>query len=140
MPWAAYGQSKTADALLAVAIGRHWQVDGIVANVADPGYVRTNLTKYLGNGELRASGMLNEKGNEVTPDHFSTPEEAAGNTVLLAASPLLEGVTGKYFIYNQEALVVSGGSDRTSGVAEWSIDPELADRLWLLAEGALYGV
>jgi len=50
--------------------------------------------------------------------------------VLLAASPLLAGVTGRYFEDNQESPVVDGGPESMVGVAKWSVDPDAADRLW----------
>ncbi|WP_205650277.1 hypothetical protein [Actinoplanes solisilvae] len=31
----------------------------------------------------------------------------------------------------------AGGPDVMAGVAEWSVDPVLADRLWTLAESAI---
>jgi hypothetical protein len=58
--------------------------------------------------------------------------------VLLTASPLLEGVTGRYFQDNQEteivedgpALMAAGGPGAMVGVAEWAVDPAATDRLW----------
>lgn len=47
-----------------------------------------------------------------------------------ARSPFLEGVAGGYFEDNQEQPVVQGGPERARGVAEWSADPEAADRIW----------
>jgi NAD(P)-dependent dehydrogenase (short-subunit alcohol dehydrogenase family) len=41
--WEAYGQSKTADALFAVALTRHFREQGITANAVNPGGVRTGL-------------------------------------------------------------------------------------------------
>ena len=46
-PWAAYGQSKTANVLLAVEANRRWAGDGIVANALMPGGILTNLQKYV---------------------------------------------------------------------------------------------
>ncbi|MBZ9645912.1 hypothetical protein [Streptomyces sp. PSKA30] len=56
--------------------------------------------------------------------------------MLLAASPLLRGVTGRYFEDNQEAQVVQGDEER-SGVAAHALDPGAADRLWDYAEDAV---
>lgn len=57
--------------------------------------------------------------------------------MLLAASPLLDGVSGRYFEDNQESEVVDGGPEVMSGVAKWSVDPAAADRLWDLAQPVL---
>lgn len=129
-PWAAYAQSKTADVLLAVGLARHWAADGVTANAFEPGYIHTNLQRHLDEAAMRAVGAMDEEGNLVTPDYYKTPEQGAATSVLLAASPLLDGVTGRFFSDNQEAEVVPGGPDATAGVAAWSVDPAAADRLW----------
>lgn len=80
---------------------------------------------------MRAYGAIDEDGNLLTPDYYKTPEQGASTTVLLAASPLLDGVTGRYFEDNRESEPMDGGPEFTmTGVARWSIDPENADRLW----------
>ncbi|MGR6916739.1 SDR family NAD(P)-dependent oxidoreductase [[Actinomadura] parvosata] len=137
-PWIAYAQSKTADVLLAVAAARRWAGDGIAANALEPGYVHTNLQRHLDADAMRAAGAMDDEGNLLTPDHFTTPEQGAATSVLLAASPLLDGVTGRFFTHdNQEAEVVRGGPDATTGVATWSVDPAAADRLWEYASEAI---
>ncbi|MET8992992.1 SDR family NAD(P)-dependent oxidoreductase [Nonomuraea wenchangensis] len=136
-PWTAYAQSKTADVLLAVAVARRWAADGIAANAHEPGYVHTNLQRHVDQATMRAMGAMDDDGNLLTPGYFKTPEQGAATSVLLAASPLLDGVTGRYFSNdNQEAEVVPGGPDATGGVAAWSVDPGAADRLWDLATAA----
>jgi NAD(P)-dependent dehydrogenase (short-subunit alcohol dehydrogenase family) len=47
--WEAYAQSKTADALLAVALTRHFGEQGITANAVNPGGVRTGLQEQYRN-------------------------------------------------------------------------------------------
>src|SRR6266481_6659259 len=42
-PVAAYGQSKTANALLAVEATRRWSGEGIYANALNPGAIATGL-------------------------------------------------------------------------------------------------
>ncbi|WP_250004239.1 SDR family NAD(P)-dependent oxidoreductase [Actinoplanes sp. M2I2] len=132
-PWVAYSQSKAAEALLAVAISRRWP--GISANALSPGSIHTNLQRHLNPATMRAMGAMDEDGNLLHPETFKTPEQGAATEVLLAASPLLAGVTGRYFDEdNQEAVVVAGGPEPANGVAAWSVDPAAADRLWDLAE------
>lgn len=129
-PFVAYAQSKTADVLLAVGISRRWAADGITANACAPGWIHTNLARHLDKATMQALGAMDEDGNLITPDHYKTPAQGAATTVLLAASPLLDGVTGRYFEDNQESEVVEGGPEAMAGVAEWSVDPAAADRLW----------
>ncbi|PWU53387.1 oxidoreductase [Micromonospora sp. S4605] len=136
-PWSAYGRSKTADVLLATGIARRWAADGITANALNPGYINTNLQRHLEDDALRAFGVLDEAGNRIDLPYYKTPAQGAATTVLLAASPLVEGVTGRYFDDNQEAEVVAGGPEATGGVAAHAVDPAAADRLWAYAERAL---
>lgn len=137
-PFAAYVQSKTASALLAAGVSRRWAAEGIVANSCSPGSIHTNLARHVDKATLQNLGVMDEDGNVLTPDYFKTAEQGAATSVLLAASPLLDGVTGRYFEDNQEAEVIDGGfhlMERGVGallglVARWSVDPEIADRLW----------
>ena len=135
-PWTAYAQSKVADVLLAVGISRRWADDGITANAVMPGWVHTNLQRDVDDATMRAMGAMDEQGNLLSPDFFKTPQQGAATSVLLAASPLVEGISGRYFEDNQESEVVPDGAAR-SGVAAWSVDPASADRLWDYAAAAV---
>ncbi len=132
-PFLAYAQSKTALVLFAVGISRRWAKYGIAANSCAPGWIHTNLTRHLDTATMQALGAMDEDGSLLTPDYYKTPAQGAATTVLLAASPLLDGVTGRYFEDNQEAEVVDGGPEPMAGVARWSVDPAAADRLWDLS-------
>ncbi|MGA7416764.1 MAG: hypothetical protein WBW80_02130 [Acidimicrobiales bacterium] len=80
----AYGQSKTAAVLLAIEATRRWSGAGITANALHPGAIATNLQRHTG-------GLQ-------TPEQFrKTVEQGAATSVFLAASPLVEGVGGRYF-------------------------------------------
>ena len=117
-PRLAYGQSKTANMLFAVAASRYWRKDGITANSLNPGAIPTNLQRHVG-------------GKLITPpERQKTPEQGAATTVLLATSPLLEGIGGRYFNDCNEAEPVSSRPPDASGVAHFALDPENAERLW----------
>lgn len=133
--WAAYGRSKTADVLLAVGIARQWGEDGISANALMPGWITTNLARHIDLATLQAMGAADEHGNRIEQPFYKTAEQGAATSVLLAASPLLDGVTGRYFEDNQQAPTTDDGTG--AGVAAHAIDPENADRLWEYAHGAL---
>ncbi|GIF71604.1 SDR family NAD(P)-dependent oxidoreductase [Asanoa siamensis] len=130
--WAAYGQSKTADVLLAVGLARRWAADGIVANALGPGTIHTKLQRHIDRETMVRFGAMDESGRLVVPAHYKTPAEGASTTVLLAGSPTVAGVTGRYFEDNREAPVVAGGPDASSGVAAHAMDEDAADRLWEL--------
>ncbi|TDW71462.1 SDR family NAD(P)-dependent oxidoreductase [Kribbella pratensis] len=124
-PWAAYGQSKTANILFAVEAAKRWAADGIVANALMPGGIRTALQRHVPEDTLRQWDQY----------RWKTVEQGAATSVLLAASPLVEGVTGRYFEDNNEALPNVEGEN--TGVAPYALDPESATRLWDLSEKLL---
>jgi hypothetical protein len=53
--------------------------------------------------------------------------------VLLAASPLLEGIGGRYFEDCNEAPTVTRRPSDYRGVAHYAVDPTNARRLWDIA-------
>lgn len=119
-PWTAYGQSKTANVLHAVEITRRWADDGIVANALHPGAIATNLQRYV--GAMRTPVELRK-----------SPAQGAATSVLLAASPLLEGVGGRYFEDCHEAPVTETPELFSGGVNPWALDPKSAEKLWDLS-------
>jgi len=120
----AYGQSKTANMLFVVEASKRWAKDGITANGCNPGIIRTNLMRYM-NPTLEMQKHLD------TLD-WVTVDRGASTQVLLAASPLVEGVRGRYFENNNEAEVVPvvGMQAREHGVRPHAIDAAEAARLW----------
>ncbi|WP_127502817.1 SDR family NAD(P)-dependent oxidoreductase [Actinoplanes solisilvae] len=125
----AYGQSKTAVNLFAVGATARWSSDGITANALNPGAIATALQRHVG-GTLRTP-----------PELRKTPEQGAATTVLLATSPLLDGIGGRYFNDNQEAALVHRRPERVedlvASVAAYSLDADNAERLWTLSANAL---
>jgi NAD(P)-dependent dehydrogenase (short-subunit alcohol dehydrogenase family) len=125
-PSLAYGQSKTANALFAVGVTRRWASDGILANSLMPGGIWTNLQRHWDPAVLASTKqMVKDAGMEA-----KTPEQGAATSVLLAASPLVEGVGGRYFEDCHEAEVVPAIVNGVYGVRDYALDPEAADRLW----------
>jgi NAD(P)-dependent dehydrogenase (short-subunit alcohol dehydrogenase family) len=131
-PWLAYGQSKTANALFAVGITQRWADDGIVANALHPGGIRTNLQRYVTEADLQR--LRSAAGGSPAPD-WKTPEQGAATSVLLAGSPLVEGVSGKYFEDVAEAAPNQPGT--RTGYAPYALDPEAAQRLWEVSRATL---
>jgi len=127
----AYGQSKTAVILFGVEAARRWADDGITVNTVNPGAIATPLQRHVG-------------GNLATPkDQQKTAEQGAATTVLLAASPLLEGVSGRYFNDNQEAEETDHRPEDltifSTKVANYALDAENANRLWQISLDAIVG-
>jgi NAD(P)-dependent dehydrogenase (short-subunit alcohol dehydrogenase family) len=132
--WEAYGQSKTADVLLAVEAARRWAADGIVANALNPGFINTGLQRHVDAETMRAFGAMDADGNLVEPDYYKTAAQGASTSALLAGSPSVAGITGRYFEDNQEADVVVEGDH---GVAPHALDAETAEWLWDYASRAI---
>ena len=123
--WVAYGQSKAANILFAVEAARRWANDGIVANALNPGRIAsTNLGRYLDDAPVNPA----QAGPASMGVSIKNIEQGAATSVLLAASPLVEGVSGRYFEDCNEAGPHQPGLRR--GVAAYALDPENAVRLW----------
>ena len=134
-PFGAYGQSKTANVLFAVAATRRWAQDGITANALMPGGIATELQRHVGGAEYMAGAVerFRQAGSEL-----KTVEQGAATSVLLAASPLLEGIGGRYFEDCNEAPVIHRrGGAGIGGVAPYALDRDNADRLWDVSLGLI---
>ena len=129
-PFGAYGHSKAANVLFAVEATRRWRADGIVANAVMPGGIATPLQRHLpSHYAADALDAFRAAGTD-----FKTVEQGAATSVLLAASPLLEGVGGRYFENCNEAVQVERrGKPGQGGVAPYALDPANAERLWELS-------
>ena len=132
-PWSAYGQSKTANVLFAVEASKRWAGDGITANALMPGGIRTNLQRYVSEEDLER--MRTAAGG--TDLKWKTPEQGAATSILVATSPLLDRVGGRYFEDCNEAEV--GRLSARNGVAAYALDPEAAARLWQVSVDTLAG-
>ncbi len=126
-PWLAYGQSKTANVLFAVEAAKRWADDGITVNALNPGGIHTNLQRHIDVDALVAD--IARQGGEV---NWKTIGQGAATSVLLAASPLVAGVTGRYFEDVAEAGPHQEGT--RTGVAAYALDPESAARLRTVSE------
>jgi len=116
-PISAYAQSKTANVLFAVDAARRWAQDGIAANALMPGAIPTPLQRHVG-------------GMKTPVELRKTIPEGAATSVLLAASPLVEAVSGRYFADCNEARLLARGEKDMAGVAAHALDPDAAARLW----------
>ena len=124
-PWSAYGQSKTANVLFAVEATERWADDGITANALMPGGIRTNLQRYVTEEDLARLRAQISSSEDI---RWKTPEQGAATSVLVATSPLLNGIGGRYFEDCNEAAPNQPSSRR--GVAAYALDPDAAARLW----------
>ena len=130
-PWAAYGQSKTANVLFGVEATKRWASDGITVNALMPGGIRTNLQRYVSDEELERMRVA----AGVTGATWKTPEQGAATSILVATSPLLDGVGGRYF---EDCNAAEAGKlSARNGVAAYALDPAAAARLWQVSVNTL---
>ncbi|WP_427132259.1 SDR family NAD(P)-dependent oxidoreductase [Pseudarthrobacter sp. S9] len=131
-PQLAYGRSKTANVLFAVAAHERWAADDITVNTLQPGSILTALSRHLPPSVLAVT-------REDPSKTFSTAEQGAATSVLLAASPTLRGLGGRYFEYGQQAPVVNPPFVTREGVAGHAMDPDSAARLWAISTEVVGG-
>jgi NAD(P)-dependent dehydrogenase (short-subunit alcohol dehydrogenase family) len=128
--WTSYGQSKSANVLFAVGAAYRWASDGITVNALMPGNIAsTALARHMGPDDLANFG----KETDLALPPVKTIEQGAATSVLLAASPDVEGVTGRYYEDCAEAQMVHEREDHAGGVAPYALDPSNADRLWQIS-------
>jgi NAD(P)-dependent dehydrogenase (short-subunit alcohol dehydrogenase family) len=114
-----YGETKLMNLLFTYELARRLEGTGVTVNAMHPGFVRTNFGR-------RGNGLLGRFVMPVASLFGRSPERGAATAIYLASSPEVEGVTGKYFVDNQEV--------RT---ADLSYDQALQARMWEVSESAL---
>lgn len=128
--WKAYGRSKSANALFALALNEKYEADGLKAYSVHPGGIVTELQRDLEESEMRAMGWIDEEGR-LNPA-FKSVEEGAATTVWTGTSPLLEDRGG---VYCEDCNIAAPAEDgRFSGYREHIRDLESAKKLWALSE------
>jgi NAD(P)-dependent dehydrogenase (short-subunit alcohol dehydrogenase family) len=110
-----YGQAKLALILFTYELARRLEGTGVTVNALHPGLIASNAQTGL-------TGLMAWFVKLLRP-FMITVEQGAQNTLSLATSPQVEGVTGKYFSEKQEKKSARG-----------SYDQALAQRLWRVSE------
>jgi NAD(P)-dependent dehydrogenase (short-subunit alcohol dehydrogenase family) len=121
--WVGYGQSKSANALFAIAANAR----GVKAFSVHPGGILTGLAKFMTPEEIEFSAARAQS-------MMKTVEQGAATTVWAAVSRQLDGLGGVYCENCNIAEPVPADSEETRGVRPWAMDPALAERLWTLSE------
>lgn len=132
--YVAYGQSKTANALFAVALDARGASHGVRAFSVHPGAVMTETTREmvskLSDEQLRAA-----TAGIGAPSTFKSPAQGAATSVWCAISKQLDGKGGVYCEDVDIAPLAGSVHDRAvPGVRPWAMDPNLAERLWAQSE------
>lgn len=132
--WAAYGQSKTANALFAMALDRRGRSHGIRAFSLHPGQILTDLARHLSAEEIASFDALDKAGRPIIDPArgMKTVEQGAATSVWCATSPRLDGLGG---VYSEDCdiAIVNNPSMGRKGVSPWACDPDSAEYLWQLS-------
>jgi NAD(P)-dependent dehydrogenase (short-subunit alcohol dehydrogenase family) len=128
--WVAYGQSKTANALFAVALDVRGEADGVRVFSVHPGAVLTELMRSMSEDEQRTAVEAASK----VPAGFKNTKEGAATSVWCATSTQLAGLGGVYCEDADIAEAVPADFPEPRGVRPWAMDPALAERLWKTSE------
>ena len=140
----AYGQSKTANVLFAVALDILGKEAGVRAFALHPGgIIGTDLSRYFSLEDLRSFGVLDEHDQPIIDParQLKTVQQGASTSVWCATSPQLDSMGGVYCENNNISPLVTAevefGREVGSmpmGVMPYAVDPENARRLWTLSE------
>ncbi|KGE09912.1 oxidoreductase [Burkholderia gladioli] len=136
-PWVAYGQSKTANALFAVALDSIGQGAGVRAFSVHPGGIVTDLVRHMSHDQLAASQVIDKDGKPIIDpqNNKKTPQQGAATTVWCATSPQLDDMGGVYCADCDIARALPDDqSTELHGVRPRATDPVAAGRLWQLSE------
>lgn len=117
----AYARSKLCNVLFTYELARRLQGTGVTVNALHPGYVNTGFA--LNNGSLyrvfakAASSLFAQK-----------PAQGAQTSILLASSPEVEGVSGKYFAHCKETPSSPASHDVAAAEKLWQVSLELTGK------------
>lgn len=147
-PWAAYGQSKTANILFAVELDKLGQAFGVRAFAVHPGAVpETGLAVHMSTEELLRFRMIDQHGKTLVDpaNGVKTVEQGAATQVWCAVSEKLEGIGGVYCV-DVEVAAIAGEPPHSlsleavsvlSGVKPYAVDGAAAAQLWTVSEQLL---
>jgi NAD(P)-dependent dehydrogenase (short-subunit alcohol dehydrogenase family) len=139
-PFVAYGRSKTANILFAVAFDRRHRDRGVRATAVHPGGIATELARYMPPGQIEAMvAQINEQAaaEGLPPFQFKTVPQGAATSVWAGVVGGADAVGGHYCENCHVGAVVP--DDRplglmNEGVRAYALDPERADALWARSE------
>ncbi len=117
--WRAYSRSKLAVLLFSYELARRLEDTGVTVNALHPGFVATGFSRDAA-GPLKPLLSLMERLLAVSP------EEGARTIVRLAASPEVEGITGRYFVGGRAAPSSPGSYDQESARRLWEESARMA--------------
>jgi NAD(P)-dependent dehydrogenase (short-subunit alcohol dehydrogenase family) len=139
-PFVAYGRSKTANILFAVAFDRRHRARGIRAAAVHPGGIHTELGRHLDSSHAQTlveqiNKQLAAEGKP--PYQWKTIPQGAATSVWTAVVASADEVGGRYCENCHVGRVVADNvtiSVVSEGVRGYALDPNNAEALWNKSE------
>jgi len=112
-----YGQSKLANILFTAELAGRCAGSGVTANSLHPGAVSTRLGTNNGAWTRVIIALLRP--------FFRSPADGAATSIFLAASPAVDGVSGKYFVNCREKAPSRAASDPGAARRLWEVSARM---------------
>ena len=109
-----YGRSKLANMLHVRELSRRLEGSGVTANSLHPGFVRTRIAR-----DTEATPMGERFVWPIASRFARSPERGASTSIYLACDPEVDGVTGRYFVDEQQKEPHKLGSDDAAAAQLW---------------------
>lgn len=139
-PWVAYGRSKTANILFAIAFDERNRGRGVRAAAVHPGGIQTELSRHLEPAQLQAfidrtSAQSEAEGGE--PFKYKTIPQGAATSVWAGFVAPAEQIGGRYCENCHVSQIVPDDksiSVNSEGVRAYALDRTTAEALWKKSE------
>jgi NAD(P)-dependent dehydrogenase (short-subunit alcohol dehydrogenase family) len=139
-PFLAYGRSKTANILFAVAFDERHRERGVRAAAVHPGIIRTELTRHMDPEQVQGllEGIEKQLADEgKKPLQWKTVQQGAATSVWAGVVAGAEEVGGKYCENCHVGYVIPDDQDLgpgSEGLRAYALDPKTAVALWKKSE------
>ena len=139
-PWVAYGRSKTANILFAVAFDKRHRRRGVRAAGVHPGGIRTELGRHLDPSQLE--GIVDQINQQLAGEgkpsfQWKTIPQGAATSVWAAVVVSADEIGAQYCENCHLGHIVPDNVTITAiseGVRAYALDPENAEALWKKSE------
>ena len=139
-PFVAYGRSKTANILFAVAFDKRHRDRGVRASAVHPGGIKTELGRYVEPGRMEK--VINEINQHLAaqgkgPFQFKSIPQGAATSVWAAVVAPADEIGGQYCENCHVAKTVPDDTPITAvseGVRGYALDAKNAEALWKKSE------
>ncbi len=127
--WIAYGQSKTANILFAVALDARLREQEVRAYAVHPGVIETELSRHM-DDEDRA--MISARAEQIGNWTVKSIAAGAATSVYAATAPELENQGGQYL---EDCGIAPVENEAAShGVRAYALEQSTAEQLWQVSE------